>query len=400
MKQIWVAPGNAGTALETKTKNIAIEPTDVNALLQFAQQERIDLTIVGPETALAAGIVDAFQKVKLPIFGPTQHSARLETSKAFCKDFLKRHSIPTARFATFTDVNAALNYLETQTLPIVIKASGLAAGKGVIIANTKSDAKNTIRSMLQENQFGHAGKEIVIEEFLQGEELSFIVMIDGKNALALASSQDHKRLEEGDRGPNTGGMGAYSPVPRMTTELHDKIMTQIIRPTLAGLHQENNVYSGFLYAGLMITENNEPQVLEFNVRLGDPETQPILMRLKSDLVTLIQAALRGELDQTSIEWDKRKALGVVLASKGYPAHYEKGDTIDGLNKMNDPDVKVFHAGTQLKNNLVLTNGGRVLTVTALGDTFEMTKQKAYAAAQQIHWPHCYYRRDIGSRARD
>ncbi len=398
VKHIWVAPGNAGTAQEPKTQNIPIHPTDLKALLTFAQQKTIDLTIVGPEASLAEGIVDVFQHEGLAVFGPTKKSAELETSKAFCKAFLNRYRIPTARYATFTNKTDALNYLEKQSIPVVIKASGLASGKGVVIAQTKEKAETAIINMLEKKQFGDAGREIVIEEFLEGEELSFIVLLDGKNVLPLASAQDHKRRDDGDHGPNTGGMGAYSPVPRMTTALHEKIMEQVIEPTVAGLYKENLSYTGFLYAGLMITNHNEPKVLEFNVRLGDPETQPLMMRLRSDLVSLIQAALRGDLDRVTVDWDPRAALAVVLASKGYPDDYRRGEIITGLDQIHDPDVKVFHAGTQQRDQHIVTDGGRVLAVTALGPTLKDAQTKSYTAIQSIHWPSRYYRRDIGNRA--
>jgi phosphoribosylamine--glycine ligase len=398
VKQIWVAPGNAGTADEIKTQNVNIKPTDINALLTFAKEKNIDLTIVGPEVALAAGIVDVFQAAQLKIFGPTQAAAQLETSKVFCKDFLHKNHIPTARYQTFRQIDAALAYLKQQALPIVIKASGLAAGKGVVIATTFDEAKQAIINMLENKQFGDASNEIVIEEYLTGEELSFIVMVDGKNILPLASSQDHKRLNDNDQGPNTGGMGAYSPVPRLTDELQQKIMSQIIAPTVAALNKQQTPFVGFLYAGLMISQNNDPLVLEYNVRLGDPETQPLMMRLRSDLVALIMAALEKKLDQTQATWDSRLALGVVMTAAGYPNVYRQGDIIEGLDRVTDPDVKIFHAGTREQNQKIVTAGGRVLTVVALGNDLPEAQQKAYHAVKQIHWADCYYRQDIGHRA--
>jgi len=396
---IWVAPGNAGTAAEPKTKNVPIEPTDITSLIRFAKEKNIELTIVGPEAPLAAGIVDLFTKNNLKCFGPTQKAAQLETSKAYCKHFLHQHDIPTARYAVFQDKDEALSYINSQAFPLVIKASGLAAGKGVIIAENKEDAQKAIISMLEANAFGNAGHEIVIEEFLTGEELSFIVIADGEHILPLASSQDHKRRDDGDRGPNTGGMGAYSPVPCMNAALKDKILQQIIRPTIAALHAEGTPYLGFLYAGLMITPDGDPKVLEFNCRLGDPETQPLMMRLKTNLTELCMAAITQELNQVTVEWDPRPALGVVIASGGYPSAYTKGDTITGLDEStNDPDTKVFHAGTAFKDDFIVTNGGRVLTVAALGNDFLAAQQKAYQRAHLIHWPNCFYRKDIGYRA--
>lgn len=394
VNQIWVAPGNAGTALESKTQNINIKPTDVDALVAFAKEKAIDLTIVGPEVALAAGIVDIFQAAQLKIFGPSRAAAQLESSKVFCKRFLQEHHIPTARYQTFQQVAPALDYLKQQSLPIVIKASGLAAGKGVVIATTVDEAKEAITNMLENNQFGDAGNEIVIEDYLSGEELSFIVMVDGKNILPLASSQDHKRLNDNDQGPNTGGMGAYSPVSRLTDELQKKIMTQIIEPTVTALNQQQTPFVGFLYAGLMIANNNDPMVLEFNVRLGDPETQPLMMRLRSDLVTLIEAALEKKLAQTTVSWDSRPAVGVVMTAGGYPNTYSSGDVIEGLDGPTDPDIKIFHAGTREQNQKIVTAGGRVLTVVALGNNLHQAQQKAYQRIARIHWKDCYYRRDI------
>lgn len=397
VKAIYVAPGNGGTATEQKTQNIAIEPTDVQGLLTFALEQSIDLTIVGPEAALAVGIVDRFQKQGLKIFGPSAKAAQLETSKAFCKDFLKTHAIPTARYAIFNDVKPALEYLQQQQFPIVIKASGLAAGKGVLICQDLQEATQGVNAILKENQFGDAGRAIVIEDFLVGEELSFIVMADGEHAIPLASSQDHKQRDDGDQGPNTGGMGAYSPVTRMTPSLQTRIMTEIIEPTIEGLKANGTPFVGFLYAGLMITDTNDPMVLEFNVRLGDPETQPLMMRLKSDLVSLMLQAIDGNLLKANPIWDERSALGVVMTAGGYPNSYQKGDVITGIDTITDPDVKVFHAGTTIKNNALVTNGGRVLTVTALGHNIVDAREKAYRSAAKIDWNNCYYRQDIGNR---
>lgn len=399
VKTIWVAPGNAGTACEQKVTNIGIQATDIDSLVHFAKEKNIELTIVGPEAPLAAGIVDTFTKNNLKCFGPTQQAAQLESSKAYCKHFLHKHDIPTAQYAVFQDKNEALDYIDSQNFPLVIKASGLAAGKGVVIADNKETAQKAILSMLEANAFGNAGHEIVIEEFLTGEELSFIVMADGENILPLASSQDHKRRDDGDKGPNTGGMGAYSPVPRMNTDLKDKILKQIIEPTIAALEAQGMPYLGFLYAGLMITPSGDPKVLEFNCRLGDPETQPLMMRLRTNLAELCMAALTRGLNHISVDWDPRPALGVVMASDGYPGNYTKGNVITGLDKTsNDLDTKVFHAGTTFKDDCIVTNGGRVLTVTALGDDFHSAQQKAYARANLIHWPNCFYRTDIGYRA--
>lgn len=398
VKKIWVASGNAGTAFENKTQNIAINVTDIEALIMFVKNNDIDLTLVGPEVPLGAGIVDRFYQKDLNIFGPTQAAAQLETSKSFCKSFMQHYHIPTARFATFKNKDAALMHIEQQSFPLVIKASGLADGKGVIIAQSLNEAKKTVIAMMEEKQFGTAGQEIVIEEFLTGEELSFIAMVDGEHILPLAGSQDHKRRDDDDRGPNTGGMGAYSPIPRLSEALQEKIMTTIIRPTIEGLKSEGIPYIGFLYAGMMITADNEPRVLEFNVRLGDPETQPLMMRLRSDLSELILSAISGKLDRIKSVWDSRAALTVVMTAGGYPGHYEKGDIIEGLNQSSNPDVKIFHAGTRENNRTIVTDGGRVLSVTALGNDLREARQKAYQAVKQINWRNCYYRRDIGYRA--
>lgn len=395
--QVFVAPGNAGTALESKVQNVAIAATDIPKLLNFVCENAIDLTIVGPEAPLAAGIVDQFQAQGLACFGPTQAAAQLESSKAFCKDFLAQYQIPTANYATFTEIAAAQKYLKEQKLPIVIKADGLAAGKGVVIAHTLADANAAINNMLADNAFGEAGHRIVIEEFLTGEEASFIVMVDGKNILPLATSQDHKARDNGDRGPNTGGMGAYSPAPVITPEMQERIMHEIILPTVNGMAAAGQHYTGFLYAGLMITASG-PKVLEFNCRLGDPETEPMMLRLKSDLITLCLAALEKKLDQVTIVWDNRPALGVVLVSKGYPEKYLKGEIITGIPSSSNPDWKIFHAGTAMQNGNIVTASGRVLCVTALGNTVLQAQQLAYEIAQKIHWKNIYYRTDIGYRA--
>lgn len=395
---VFVAPGNAGTALEPALQNVAISATDVPALLAFAQQEKIDLTIVGPEAPLVIGVVDAFRAAGLKIFGPTQAAAQLEGSKAFTKDFLARQQIPTAEYQNFTEVEPALAYLREKGAPIVIKADGLAAGKGVIVAMELAEAEAAVQDMLAGNAFGDAGHRIVIEEFLDGEEASFIVMVDGNNVLPMATSQDHKRVGDGDAGPNTGGMGAYSPAPVVTDEIHQRVMDQIIWPTVNGMKAEGNIYTGFLYAGLMIDKAGQPKVIEFNCRFGDPETQPIMLRLQSDLVALCLAATDGKLDQQTSQWDPRPSLGVVLAAGGYPGDYNTGDQIHGLPLEEVPDGKVFHAGTTMKDDLVVTNGGRVLCVTALGDDVAAAQKNAYALAQHISWDGSFCRRDIGYRA--
>ncbi|MGP2522658.1 phosphoribosylamine--glycine ligase [Pantoea ananatis] len=395
---IFVAPGNAGTALEPALQNVDIAPTDIPALLAFAQREQIDLTIVGPEAPLVAGVVDAFREAGLKIFGPTQAAAQLEGSKAFTKDFLARHNIPSAEYQNFTDVAPALAYLREKGAPIVIKADGLAAGKGVIVAMTLQEAEDAVQDMLAGNAFGDAGHRIVIEEFLDGEEASFIVMVDGENVLPMATSQDHKRVGDGDTGPNTGGMGAYSPAPVVTDEIHQRVMDQVIWPTVRGMAAEGNVYTGFLYAGLMIDQTGQPKVIEFNCRFGDPETQPIMLRLQSDLVDLCLAACEGKLDQKDSQWDPRPSLGVVLAAGGYPGSYNNGDQIHGLPLEEVADCKVFHAGTRLEEDRVLTNGGRVLCVTALGDDVAAAQKRAYELAKPISWQGSFCRRDIGYRA--
>ncbi len=399
VEQVYVAPGNAGTAREPKLKNVAIGVEDIDALLAFAQDNAIGLTIVGPEAPLVIGLVDAFDKAGLRCFGPTRGAAQLEGSKAFTKDFLARRHIPTGRYGNFTDIDEALNYVHAQGAPIVIKADGLAAGKGVIVALTVDEAENAIRDMLAGNAFGEAGHRVVIEEFLEGEEASFICMVDGRHILPLATSQDHKRVGEGDTGPNTGGMGAYSPAPVVTPEVHARIMSEVIEPTVAGMAAEGNPYTGFLYAGLMIDNNGAPRVIEYNCRFGDPETQPILMRLRSDIVALCNAALDGRLHQTTAHWDPRAALGVVLAAGGYPADYAKGDVISGLDTAENSDsTKIFHAGTMEKDGQIVTAGGRVLCAVGLGDTVSSAQKHAYTLAKQIRWNGMFYRSDIGYRA--
>ncbi|GKW35790.1 phosphoribosylamine--glycine ligase [Pectobacterium versatile] len=397
-KHVYVAPGNAGTALEPALTNVDIAATDIPALVAFAQANHIDLTIVGPETPLVIGVVDAFQSAGLKIFGPTQGAAQLEGSKAFTKDFLARHNIPTAEYQNFTEVEPALAYVRSKGAPIVIKADGLAAGKGVIVAMTLQEAENAIQDMLAGNAFGDAGHRIVVEEFLDGEEASFIVMVDGKNVLPMATSQDHKRVGDKDTGPNTGGMGAYSPAPVVTDEIHQRVMDQVIWPTVNGMATEGNTYVGFLYAGLMISADGQPKVIEFNCRFGDPETQPIMLRLRSDLVELCLAACDGTLDQKDSVWDERPSLGVVLAAGGYPADYNTGDVISGLPQQDAEDGKVFHAGTKLNGINVVTNGGRVLCVTALGNTVAEAQQRAYEIAAGIQWQGVFCRKDIGYRA--
>jgi phosphoribosylamine--glycine ligase len=396
--QVFVAPGNAGTALESNLKNVDIAADDVAALTAFAKAEGIDLTIVGPEAPLAKAVVDTFRSNNLAIFGPTQAAAQLESSKAFAKDFLARHQIPTAGYGTFTDIAAAKAYVASQAIPIVIKADGLAAGKGVIIAQSQEEAFATIEDMLSSNKFGSAGSRVVIEEFLVGEEASFIVMVDGKTALPFASSQDHKARDDGDKGPNTGGMGAYSPAPVVTPAVHDWVMSNVIYPTVNGMAAEGTVYTGFLYAGLMVAPDGTAKVLEFNCRFGDPETQPIMMRLQSDLVELCQAAVAGRLAETAIEFDPRAAVGVVLAAGGYPDDYRKGDVITGLPTIDSREAKVFHAGTRLQGEQVLTHGGRVLCATALGANVTEAQKAAYQLADQVQWDGVFCRRDIGYRA--
>ena len=397
--EVYVAPGNAGSARETKVHNVPIAADDLQALQRFASERAIELTIVGPEVPLVAGIVDRFAADGLAVFGPTQRAAQLEGSKSFTKDFLARHAIPTAAYATFDNSQPAIDYIERQGAPIVIKADGLAAGKGVVLATSVAEAIDTVHEILDHQRFGAAGRSVVVEEFLAGEEASFICLVDGEDVLALASSQDHKARDDGDRGPNTGGMGAYSPAPVVTAALHQHIMTQIIQPTVRGLAAEGNYFRGFLYAGLMIGADGVARVLEFNVRLGDPETQPMLMRMRSDLVELCLAALDGSLGRRQVEWDPRAALGVVMAAGGYPDSYATGDLITGL-AADTEDLKVFHAGTAAHNGCVVTAGGRVLCVTALGNDVAAAHERAYRAVESIRWDNCYYRRDIGHRAVD
>ena len=395
---VFVAPGNAGTGMETGLKNVAIDVMDFAALADFASQNGVGLTIVGPEAPLVDGVVDYFQGRGLRCFGPSQGAAQLEGSKAFTKDFLARHNIPTAAYANFTEVEPALAYLREQGAPIVVKADGLAAGKGVIVAETLEQAEEAVTDMLSGNAFGEAGCRVVIEEFLEGEEASFIVIVDGKNVLPMATSQDHKRIGEGDTGPNTGGMGAYSPAPVVDAEVDARIMEQVILPTVAGMAAEGNDYTGFLYAGLMISPDGQPKVIEYNCRFGDPETQPIMMRLRSDLVALCDSALDGELADASADWDERCAIGVVLAAGGYPGDYGKGAVIDGLEQDLGEDIKVFHAGTARQDDQVVTSGGRVLCVTALGADIAEAQKACYAAADTISWDGVTLRRDIGWRA--
>ncbi|HGN0870259.1 phosphoribosylamine--glycine ligase [Providencia sp. JUb39] len=397
--KVYVAPGNAGTALEPALENVDISATDIDGLLQFAKDKQIGLTIVGPEAPLVIGVVDAFKQAGLTIFGPTQGAAQLEGSKAFTKDFLARHNIPTAAYENFTEIEPALAYLDKVGAPIVIKADGLAAGKGVIVAMTLQEAKDAVHDMLAGNAFGDAGHRIVIEEFLDGEEASFIVMVDGENVIPMATSQDHKRVGDGDTGLNTGGMGAYSPAPVVTDTVHQRVMEQVIYPTVKGMDQEGNRYQGFLYAGLMIDKAGNPKVIEFNCRFGDPETQPIMMRLQSDLVALCLAGAKGELAGKDSLWDERPALGVVIAAGGYPGDYRNGDIISGLPTSEAADSKVFHAGTKLNQaGEVVTAGGRVLCVTALGNDIAKAQAKAYEVAKTINWSDSFYRNDIGYRA--
>ena len=398
VETVFVAPGNAGTALEPKLENVAIDVLNFEALAAFAESNNVGLTIVGPEVPLVAGVVDFFQARNLACFGPSKGAAQLEGSKAFTKDFLARHKIPTADYQNFIEVEPALAYLREKGAPIVIKADGLAAGKGVIVAETLEQAEDAVRDMLSGNAFGDAGCRVVIEEFLAGEEASFIVMVDGKNVLPMATSQDHKRVGDGDTGPNTGGMGAYSPAPVVTQAVHDRVMQEVIYPTVNGMAAEGNTYVGFLYAGLMIDAAGSPKVIEYNCRFGDPETQPIMLRLRSDLVSLCEAALKGELDKTSADWDERASVGVVLAAGGYPDAYAKGDVISGLPTTEIAGEKIFHAGTTTKDNQTVTNGGRVLCATALGDTVLAAQQRAYQLAQQVSWKDMFYRNDIAYRA--
>ncbi|HAT3837505.1 TPA: phosphoribosylamine--glycine ligase [Morganella morganii] len=394
---VYVAPGNAGTAQEPNLTNVDISATGIDGLVAFARANNIGLTIVGPEAPLVMGVVDAFNAAGLTIFGPAKGAAQLEGSKAFTKDFLARHHIPTADYQNFTEVEPALAYLDKTGAPVVIKADGLAAGKGVIVAMTLKEAQDAVHDMLAGNAFGDAGHRIVIEEFLTGEEASFIVMVDGKNVVPMATSQDHKRVGDNDTGPNTGGMGAYSPAPVVTDTVHQRVMEKVIYPTVEGMAAEGHTYQGFLYAGLMIDEHGEPKVIEFNCRFGDPETQPIMMRLQSDLVELCLAGAQGKLAGKTSQWDPRPALGVVMAAGGYPGDYRKGDVISGLD-VQEADCKVFQAGTALKEGAVVTDGGRVLCVTALGEDIAQAQKQAYAALKHIHWDDAFCRSDIGYRA--
>lgn len=398
VEHVYVAPGNAGIALEDNIENVNIAVEDIPALIEFAKNNVVGLTIVGPEVPLVLGIVDDFSNAGLKAFGPTRAAAQLEGSKAFTKDFLARHNIPTGAYGNFTDEKEAIAYVKQQGAPLVIKADGLAAGKGVIIAHTEEEAIAAVEDMLSGNRFGDAGARVVIEEFLTGEEASFICMVDGKNILPMATSQDHKARDNGDLGPNTGGMGAYSPAPVVTAELHQRIIDEVIRPTVDGMATEGNPFTGFLYAGVMINASGTPNVLEYNVRFGDPETQPIMMRLKSDLVDHCLLALDGKLDQAKTDWDTRTSLGVVLAAGGYPDHYDKGEIISGLNSADNITTKIFHAGTAEKEGDIVTAGGRVLCAVALGDSVTEAQARAYDVVNAISWNKVYYRTDIGYRA--
>ena len=396
--EVLVAPGNAGTARESKVRNVPVSSDDIGALVKLAQTENISLTIVGPEAPLVAGVVDRFNELGLPCFGPTAAAAQLEGSKAFTKDFLARHNIPTADYQNFSELEPAFAYIREQGAPIVIKADGLAAGKGVIVAMTLEDAEQAATDMLAGGSFGDAGARIVVEEYLEGEEASFIVITDGDTILPMATSQDHKARDEGDTGPNTGGMGAYSPAPVVTPDIEARIMNEVIRPTLDGMKADGHPYLGFLYAGLMIMADGTPRVIEFNCRMGDPETQPIMARLKSDIVDLCLSTLEGDLQERKAVWDTRAALGVVMAAGGYPASYARGKVISGLDGADSNTQKVFHAGTAIDGDAVTTNGGRVLCVVGLGDTVAEAAQDAYAAVDKIDWEDVYLRRDIGHRA--
>ncbi len=399
VSKVFVAPGNAGTALEDKLENVAFDVNDISGLIAFAKENDVTMTIIGPEAPLVIGIVDAFEAAGLNCFGPREGAAQLEGSKAFTKDFLARQNIPTAWYENFTEIEPALAYVREKGAPIVIKADGLAAGKGVIVAMTLTEAEDAINDMLSGNVFGDAGSRVVIEEFLDGEEASFIVMVDGDNVLAMATSQDHKRVGNGDTGPNTGGMGAYSPAPVVTPAMHDRIMNEVIYPTVNGMKAEGNTYTGFLYAGLMIMSDGTPKVIEFNCRFGDPETQPIMMRLQSDLVDLIQASFDKKLDTVTAKFDPRAAVGVVLAAGGYPANYAKGDVISNIPEATS-DAKVFHAGTKMQGDDVVTAGGRVLCATALGETVTIAQQRAYELTKKISWKGSFFRTDIAYRAID
>ena len=398
VEKIFVAPGNAGTSLEPKAENIDISATDIDALVSFSKKENIDLVIVGPEDPLVNGITDEFKKVGINCFGPGSSGAQLEGSKDFAKAFMKRHNIPTASYQSFADANEAKKYIQENELPQVIKADGLAAGKGVVIVEDYESASKTIDEFISETKYGDAGRKIIIEDFLKGQELSYIVMVNGTEYLPLATSQDHKTIGEGDIGLNTGGMGAYSPVPFVNDELDIRIKKEVIEPTVRGLADDGIAFRGFLYAGLMIDSNLNPKVLEYNCRFGDPETQPIMLRLKSDLIDMIQTCFSGDVSNYEIEWDKKTAMGVVMSSKGYPESYETSKEISGLDALSEKDnIKVFHSGTLLESNNILTNGGRVLCVTALGEDLSESHKNAYSAVKQINWDGKYYRKDIGFR---
>jgi len=396
--KVFVAPGNAGTARETGVENVPISVSDIDGLVRFADRENVGLSIVGPEAPLVEGIKDAFDLAGLPCFGPTRSAARLEGSKAFAKDFMARHGIPTAAYGSFREWEPARTYIESCDGPMVVKADGLAAGKGVILARDREEALQAAEGMLSGRDFGEAGRLIVVEELLEGEEASFIVMVDGEHILPLATSQDHKARDDGDMGPNTGGMGAYSPAPVVTPEVYDRIMTRVIEPTVSGMAREGHPYLGFLYAGVMIDAQGNPRVLEYNCRFGDPETQPILLRLSSDLPQLCLSALNGSLHRTTVQWDERASLGVVMAAGGYPESYRKGDPISGLPETESDDLKVFHAGSALQDGQVVTSGGRVLCVTALGTSVSHARARAYEMVRRITWPNVYFRTDIGYRA--
>ncbi|MBK6435894.1 MAG: phosphoribosylamine--glycine ligase [Rhodanobacteraceae bacterium] len=398
VSEVIVAPGNAGTAREHGLRNVAVRIDDIDGLLALAQHERIDLTVVGPEVPLVLGVVDRFRNAGLRIFGPRAAAAQLEGSKAFAKDFLARHRIPTAKYQVFTALEPALAYVRREGAPIVIKADGLAAGKGVVVALTLGDAEQALRDMLGGQSLGDAGARVVVEEFLDGEEASFIAICDGEHALAMATSQDHKRAYDGDLGPNTGGMGAYSPAPVITADIHQRVIDSVIQPTLAGMRLDGHPFIGFLYAGLMINARNEIKVLEFNVRFGDPETQPILLRLQSDLVDLLETALNGRLHEATAVWDPRPAIGVVVAAHGYPAKVRNGDIICGLDAVHAPDTKIFHAGTKLDGGNVVSAGGRMLTVCALGSDIGEARAKAYAEIDKLQIDGAHWRRDIAHRA--
>jgi phosphoribosylamine--glycine ligase len=398
VSEVLVAPGNAGTAREPGLTNVAVAADDLDGLAALAEREGVALTIVGPEAPLVDGIRDHFDAAGLACFGPSREAARLEGSKAFTKDFLARHGIPTARYRTFSDPAEAEAWIRAEGAPIVVKADGLAAGKGVVVARSVDEAVATARSMLSGDAFGAAGRRVVVEEFLEGEEASFICLCDGSRAVPFASSQDHKARDDGDTGPNTGGMGAYSPAPVVTGAVHRRIMREVVEPTVAGMAADGHPYTGFLYAGLMIGADGSPRVIEYNCRFGDPEAQPVMMRLKSDLVALCRRALDGGLTGVELDWDERVALGVVMAAGGYPDAYHQGDVIEGLEGVDGPDLKVFHAGTRLADGQVLTSGGRVLCVVGLGADVAAARRCAYQGVERIRWPDAYYRRDIGHRA--